>query len=370
MGNLQETTRRRLARVQELMDGAGVDLLVIGPSADFQYFTGVLPGLSERLTALAIPRGGRPTVVVPRLEAPLLADLGDQFDLAIWDETERPTARIAAMAREQGKVRSVAVNAQLWSVFLLQLEELIPSAAFENATGLLSQLRAVKDAEELEIMREASRRTDAAWVEFCETSRLTGQTEEQVRERLSELMAKHGLPEVAFCIVASGPNGASSHHRTGDRVIEPGDPVVIDFGGYYEGYYSDMTRTPVAGEPHPDFVEIYNVVLAAQQAAFEAIRPGVACQDVDRAARKVITDAGYGEYFIHRVGHGLGMTVHEEPYLVEGNTQLLVEGMVVSDEPGIYIPGKWGVRIEDTVAVTADGAERYNQSPRELTTLP
>ncbi|MDI3339370.1 MAG: Xaa-Pro peptidase family protein [Sphaerobacter sp.] len=369
MGAQPQAVERRLHRLQQVMEQAQVDLLVIGPSADFQYLTGHMPILSERLTALVVPRQGRATVVVPRLEAPLLADLADRYNMAIWDETERPAARVAAIGREIG-ARTVAVNDQLWSVFLLQLEELLASAAFQSAAGVLSRLRATKEADEVALLREAARRTDAAWEEFCATSRLTGQTELQVEARLRELMAKHGITDEVFCIVASGPNSASPHHHNTDRVIQPGDPVVIDFGGRYQGYFSDITRTPVAGEPHPDLVKIYEIVKAAQQAAFEAIRPGVACQDVDRAARRVITEAGYGEYFIHRVGHGLGLTVHEEPYLVEGNAQPLQPGMVVSDEPGVYIAGQWGVRIEDAVVVTEDGAERLNQVSRELIALP
>jgi len=364
-----QVTAQRLNRVREVMEQAGVDLLVIGPSSDFRYFTGHAPRLSERLTALIIPREGEATITVPRLEAPLLAHLSDRFAMAIWDKTERPTERIAAMGREAG-VRAVAVNDQFWSVFLLQLEELLPSASFQSASTIMTRMRVVKDPAEIALLREAARRTDAAWEEFCATVRLTGRTEREVAADLQALMAKQGFPTLAFCAVASGPNAASPHHETSDRVIQPGDPVVIDFGGEYEGYYSDITRTPVAGEPHPEFVKIYEIVKQAQQAAFETIRPGVACQDVDRAARKIISDAGYGEYFIHRVGHGLGLEIHEPPYLVEGNTQPLEAGMVTSDEPGIYIPGKWGVRIEDAVLVTEDGAERLNTVSRDLVSLP
>ena len=363
-----DAAARRIERAQQLMQGAGIDLLVIGPSSDFRYFTGHAPHLSERLTALVIPRSGRGTVVVPRLEAPLLADLEDRFQLSVWGETESPLARVAELAHAAG-ARSVAVNDQLWAGFLLPLQELLPDAEFGGGGAVLAKLRVVKDAEELALLREASRRTDVVWSEFCATASLAGQRETDIADFLRKLMAAHGMPEVAFCIVASGPHSASPHHRTGDRVVQPGDPVVIDFGGLWHGYYSDITRTPVAGEPDREFASAYQVVLDAQQAAFEAIRPGVLCQDVDRAARKVITDAGYGEYFIHRLGHGLGLTGHEEPYLVEGNRQPLEAGMVASDEPGIYIPGKWGIRIEDSVVVTEDGAERLNHVSRGLESL-
>ncbi len=360
---------QRVARAQQLMEETGLDLMMIGPSSDFRYLTGHVPHLSERLTALILPWHGKGTIVVPRLEAPLLKHLTDRFDLAIWDETDNPLERVATLARESHS-ESVGINDQLWSGFLLRLQQALPNATYQRGNDVLSKLRAVKDAAELDVLREASRRTDAAWEEFCATERLTGRTEREVADRLNAIMASHGMPEIAFCIVGSGPNGASPHHHISDRVIQHGDPVVMDFGGILDGYYSDITRTPVAGEPHPDFVEIYNVVREAQQAAFDAIRPGVACQDVDRAARAVITAHGYGDYFIHRLGHGIGLTGHEDPYLVEGNNEPMRPGMVFSDEPGIYIPDRWGVRIEDSVAVTESGAERLNHVSRDLTTLP
>lgn len=367
--NTTHTSGSRVAKAQQLMGESGVDLLVIGPSSDFRYLTGHAPHLSERLTALVIPARGQATLVVPRLEAPLYADLTDQFNFAVWDESEPPLDRVAEIARANG-AESIIVNDQLWSGFLLQLQQRLPKLSYQGGQAVLSKMRIAKDQTEIELLKEASRRTDAAWEEFCATSRLSGRTELDVADTLQELMAAHGMPSLAFCIVASGPNGASPHHHTSERVIQPGDPVVIDFGGDYQGYYSDITRTPVAGEPDPEFVEIYNIVLEAQQAAFEAIAPGVPAQEVDRAARRVIADHGYGEYFIHRVGHGLGMTVHEDPYLVEGNAEPLIEGMVVSDEPGIYISGRWGVRIEDSVVVTSDGAERINHVTREIVTMP
>lgn len=359
----------RLARAQQLMTSMAIDLMVIGPSADFRYFTGHAPHPSERLTALVIPRSGEVSIIVPRLEVPLLAGLETRFHFSIWTETENPVARIADLATANSAL-TIAVNDEFRSGFLLKLQELAPSLTYRRGAPILARLREVKDAAELTLLREASRRTDAAWEEFIATSMLTGRTERQVAARIRELMAAHGMPTVAFCIVASGPNSASPHHEANDRVIQFGDPVVIDFGGPYQGYYSDITRTVVAGEPEPDFVNVYRIVQAAQQAAFEAIRPGTPCQAVDRAARRVISKQGYGEYFIHRTGHGLGLSEHEAPFLIEGNLQPLEPGMAVSDEPGIYLPGRWGVRIEDTVAVTSDGAERFNQVSRELHTLP
>jgi Xaa-Pro aminopeptidase len=187
-------------------------------------------------------------------------------------------------------------------------------------------------------------------------------------DRLNQLMTERGMAPM-FGICASGPNSASPHYNTGERVIEAGDAVIFDWGGELNGYLSDMTRTVVIGEPSDEYRKVYDIVLRANQAAFAAVRPGVPCEDVDRAARDVITDAGYGEHFIHRVGHGLGLDVHEEPYMVSGNTLPLAPGMVFSDEPGIYLDGKFGIRIEDTVVCTKDGAERINSAPRDLVVM-
>jgi Xaa-Pro aminopeptidase len=359
----------RIERARELMRDEGIDMLFIGPSSDLHYFTGHPTRASERLTALLIPFDGKPTVVVPQLEAPLVADLESDFELDVWGETENPISRVAARVRQTGG-EAIAINDQIWAGFVIQLQHELPNRSYHRGVNVLKQLRSVKDAFEIDLLKEASRRTDDAWADFTRNSKVIGRTETEVADDLKGALADHGLPTVAFCIVASGPNGASPHHHTADRRIQPGDPIVMDFGGIHEGYYSDVTRTPVAGHvPDDDFTQAYNVVLEAQQAAFEKIGPGVACQDVDRAARQVISSHGYGDYFIHRVGHGIGMTGHEDPYLVEGNEELLQPGMVVSDEPGIYIPGKWGIRIEDSVGVTVDGRERFNHVSRKITIL-
>ena len=365
-GNVYQS---RIARARELMQDEGLDMLFIGPSSDFRYFTGHPTRPSERLTALLIPIDGTPTVVVPRLEAPLVQDLEGEFELEVWGETENPISRVAERVRKVGG-EAIAINDQIWAGFVIQLQHELPNRSYHRGASVLKQLRSVKDQFELDLLKEASRRTDAAWETFTSKVSVIGRTEEEVADDLKGIMADHGMPEIAFCIVASGPNGSSPHHHTGDRRIQGGDPIVMDFGGIHEGYYSDVTRTPVAGRvPDDDFTTAYNIVLEAQQAAFEKIGPGVPCQEVDRAARSVISQHGYGDYFIHRVGHGIGMTGHEDPYLVEGNDELLQPGMVVSDEPGIYIPGKWGIRIEDSVAVTEAGRERYNHVSRDITIL-
>jgi Xaa-Pro aminopeptidase len=357
--------QNRIARAQEAMRGAGVDLLCVGLSADLFYLTGINAHLSERLNLLLVPASGRPTFVTPRLEAPNVADQADLVDIHPWEETESPSELAASLA---GGATSIAIGDQLHAIFLLRLQEAIPGATWTPAGPLLRDLRMHKDEAELEAQREVARRTDDAWSVFLESGPIQGLTEQQAMDRLNQLMTERGMTPM-FGICASGPNSASPHYNTGNRVIEAGDAVVFDWGGELNGYLSDMTRTVVIGEPSDEYRKVYDIVLRANQAAFEAVRPGVPCEDIDRAARDVIADAGYGQYFIHRVGHGLGLDVHEDPYMVSGNTLPLAPGMVFSDEPGIYIDGKFGIRIEDTVVCTASGAERINSAPRDLVVM-
>ena len=197
--------------------------------------------------------------------------------------------------------------------------------------------------------------------------RFAGRKETEVAADLAALLLSHGHSQVDFTVVGSGPNGANPHHEAGDRTIQDGDMVVLDFGGLKDGYGSDTSRTVhVGGEPTDEEREVYEIVRAAQQAGFEAVRPGASCQDIDRAARKVIADAGYGERFLHRTCHGIGLTTHEPPYMVEGETLPLQPGMCFSIEPGVYIAGRFGVRIEDIVTVTADGGRRMNSTSPEM----
>jgi Xaa-Pro aminopeptidase len=352
----------RIERAQAAMRAAGVDLLFVGPSSDLVYLTGIHAHLSERLNLLALPGSGKPSFVVPRLEAPNVADKSDLVDIASWEETESPADIVAALA---GSANSIAVGDQLHAAFLLRLQEAIPVAKWSQGGPLLRELRMRKDAAEIAAMREVARRTDKAWAAFLEAGPIQGLSERQAMDRLSDLMKREGIAPM-FGICGSGPNSAAPHYNTGDRVIEAGDAVVFDFGGELDGYLSDLTRTVVIGEPSDEYRKVYDIVLRANQAAFAAVKPGAPCEEIDRAARDLIAAEGYGEYFIHRVGHGLGMDVHEDPYLVSGNTMPLAPGMVFSDEPGIYIGGKFGIRIEDTVVCTEDGADRINATPHDL----
>lgn len=357
----------RIKRAQAELAARGIDDLLVGPSSDLLYLFGFDAHLSERLNLLIVPREGRPTYVVPVLESPLVRQRGELATIAAWEEIEQPSALVARVIGDPAGKR-FAVSDTLWSVFLLRLQEGMPGASWTSAVDVMRALRVSKDDQEIRIMREVARRTDEAWHEFIEGGPISGLTEAQAMDRLQGLMAKRGLA-AAFGICASGPNSASPHHHTGDRVIKQGDVVIFDWGGSLEGYKSDITRTVFVGEPTEEFRTVYEIVSRANQATFEAVRPGVPCEALDQAARTIISEAGYGPQFLHRVGHGLGLDVHEEPYLVSGNTMLLAKGMVFSDEPGIYLEGTFGVRIEDAVVCTENGGERLNNASRELTVM-
>ena len=243
--------------------------------------------------------------------------------------------------------------------------ERLPGTRYTALSDALPMLRAVKDAAELDRLAAAGAAADAAFEEIRRVA-FAGRRESEVAADLAGLLRRFGHEQVDFTIVASGPNGADPHHEADDRVIRQGDTVVLDFGGLKDGYGSDTSRTVHVGEPDDEERAVHDVVRAAQEAGFAAVRPGAACQDVDRAARAVVDDAGYGAYFIHRTGHGIGVTTHEPPYMVEGETRPLVPGMCFSVEPGIYLPGRFGVRIEDIVTVTEDGGRRLNNTSREM----
>jgi Xaa-Pro aminopeptidase len=356
----------RLRRAQEEMATQNIDLLIVGPSPDLFYLIGYEGHLSERMSVLVLPSEGQAQYLVPRLEAALLEGKEDLLHLVSWTETEQPAAVLASMAGKAAR-GTIAVNDDLWSVFLLRLQQAMPQARWVEAAGLLRPLRMRKDASEIATMAEVARLTDETWEEFIRQP-VAGLTELEAKERLEAALKARGVTP-GFCIVASGPNSASPHHHAGDRVIQEGDALVVDWGGTLYGYYSDVTRSAHVGTPSKEYEDAYAAVLAANEVAFSAVRPGVPCEEIDRAAREFLTARGYGEAFFHRVGHGLGLAVHEEPYLVDGNDLPLAEGMTFSDEPGVYFPGKFGIRIEDTVVVTATGGEKLNHATRELTIL-
>ncbi len=357
----------RIDRLRREMHANAVDLVLLGPSSDLFYLTGFDAHLSERLNLLVVPSTGKPSLIVPVLEGPLVGEARHLVSVHSWADHE-DAYDLAARVIGDIAGEHVAVGNQLWSAFLLRIQARVGAATWTEATPLLRELRMIKDDVEIALMTEVSHLTDDAWEAFISGSPISGLSERDALARLTELTAQRGIARI-WGICASGPNAASPHHATGERVIAEGDAVIFDWGGSLRGYQSDVTRTVCVGAPSDEFRTVYDVVLRANQATLDAVRPGVPIEQLDRAARKLITEAGYGPAFIHRVGHGLGLDVHEEPYLIEGNDLPLAAGMVFSDEPGIYLDGKFGVRIEDTVLCTPDGGIRLNNATRKLTVL-
>ena len=357
----------RLERTASAAARARLDTVLVTPSADLVYLTGYDPPPLERLTCLAV-RPGRPAILlVPELERPLAeSTVKAPVEVVSWTETEDPFDLIRRIV---GKGRRVACSDRMWAMHVLRIQRALPHASFLAASRILGPLRAIKDPEEVDRLARAARYADEAFGRVTR-SRLESVTERDVAGRLTELLLELGNEQVTFTIVGSGPNAASPHHRPGDRTIQARDPVVMDFGGRAAGYCSDITRTVAIREATVELREVHDIVREAQERAFGAVRPGVPAQDVDRAAREVIEQAGYGDRFIHRTGHGIGLEEHEDPYLVEGNETLLQPGMCFSIEPGIYLPGRLGVRIEDIVAVTEEGARRLNRASRDLEIVP
>ncbi|MCT9821080.1 aminopeptidase P family protein [Microbacterium sp. W1N] len=353
--------RERAARSAE---AAGLAGLVLTPGPDLLYLTGYAPvAITERLTMLVVPVGGEATMVVPRLELPDAQEApgAAAVGLVDWTDGSDPYAATARLL-QPGRY---ALSDSAWAMHLLGLQAHLPATTYAAMTTALPMLRAVKDEHEIQRLTAAGASADAAYAEILGV-RFAGRSETEVGSDLADLLRRFGHSQVDFTVVGSGPNGANPHHEMGDRVIRDGDMVVLDFGGLQHGYGSDTTRTVHVGEPTAEERAVHDVVRDAQQAGFAAVRPGAPCETVDRAARAVITAAGYGEYFIHRVGHGIGLTTHEPPYMVEGEHQQLEPGMCFSIEPGVYLPGRFGVRIEDIVTVTPDGGRRLNRTSREM----
>jgi Xaa-Pro aminopeptidase len=350
----------RLAAAQGMMRSRGVDALCLSVGSDLPYLTGYKAMPLERLTMLVLPVEGEGTIVVPDLEAPRVAADGLPLDVRGWSEAEDPIAIVNSLL---GGAGNVLIGDETWSRFLIDLQEVSPARSIAKASDLMAGLRMVKSPVEIAKLRAAASTVDDV-VGQMEQVRFSGRTERDVAREITERTIEGGHETMEFWIVASGPNGASPHHEPGDRVIEHGDAVVVDFGGHQNGYASDTTRMFVVGEPPYGFGDAFEVLHTAQAAAVEHVKPGVTAESVDATARDIITEAGYGDLFIHRTGHGIGMDTHERPYLVEGNEQVLENGMSFSIEPGIYNPGEWGMRIEDIVTVTDTGVERLNRSDR------
>ena len=359
----------RLERAAGATAAAGLDALLIGVGSDLRYLTGYAAMPLERLTMLVIPAADDPFIVVPRLEQGATeAGVHTPVDIVTWDETEDPYA----LAVRNLRARRVGVSDTMLAMHLLRLQAVLGAGVeFSLASAVLRDLRMLKDPDEIALLRLAAQAADRVVGQIA-AGRLVGRTEADVAREVRERLVAEGHDESLFAIVGSGPNSASPHHEASERVIEAGEPIVLDIGGTLGGYDSDVTRTlwvtggdPAAG-PDERFRHLFAVLQGAQEAATRAVRPGVACAAIDAAARAPIEAEGYGEGFFHRTGHGIGLEGHEDPYLVAGNELPLQPGMAFSVEPGIYLPGEYGARIEDIVVCGDDGAIVLNESSRAL----
>lgn len=366
--------RERLARARDAAEAAGVQALLLGVGPELEWLTGYQAKPLERLTLLVVAADADPAIVVPRLEvaaaeaAPAIG--AGHVRVVPWQETDDPMDAVWELLRAEPGAR-LAVSDTLRASFVLGLQGTFPGAAFELAGGVVGMLRRVKDADEVALLRLAAHAADRAVLGLA-AGRLVGRTEADIAAEVRTRLVDEGHDSASFWIVASGPRSASPHHEPDDRVVRAGEPLLLDIGGRRAGYSSDITRTLwiTGGDdalgPDATFRTIHELVRAANAAGRDAVRPGVAAQDVDRAARDVIEAAGHGPDFFHRLGHGIGLEGHEDPYLVAGNEAPLLVGDAFSIEPGVYLEGRYGVRIEDIVVCAEDGADVLNEATREL----
>jgi len=368
----------RLERAVAATTAHGLDAMLVGVGPDLRYLTGYQAMPLERLTMLVIsPRG--PAIVVPRLER-AAAEAGVQGDVEIltFDEGADPYGLVVQrIGNAHAGIASIAVSDTLWASHLLGIQGAIGrdarfrSADIGVASTVLRDLRMVKDADEIELLRLAAHAADRVVAQIA-SGRLVGRTEADVSQEVRDRLLAEGHEQAEFAIVGSGPNSASPHHEASERVIEAGEPIVLDIGGHLSGYGSDITRTlwVTGGDatkgPDDGFRHLFGVLHEAQAAATRAVGPGVPCEAVDAAARRPIDAAGYGDAFFHRTGHGIGLEGHEDPYIIAGNAEPLQVGMAFSVEPGIYLVGRYGARIEDIVVCGPDGPITLNEAPREL----
>ena len=354
------------------MTEQGVDVCLLSVGADLPWLIGYEAMPLERLTMLVVPLDGDATLVVPRLEVARVNEEPDVFSVRSWGETEDPIAIVSDLI---GSASKAAIGNRTWAQFLVALHRQNPGLDVTTASSVIGPLREVKDAHEIAALRRASAAVDriAGQLQSGEIP-LIGRTEAEVSADLGQRILAEGHHRVNFAIVAAGANAASPHHEPGERVIEAGEVVLCDFGGTMlteggAGYCSDITRCVVTGAPTSEMSAVYEVLFEAQRAGVMSGGPGVPAENVDAAARRIITDAGYGEWFMHRTGHGIGVEEHEDPYIVSGNAAPLVVGNAYSVEPGIYLPGKFGFRLEDIVIVTESGPESLNHADHRLVTV-
>jgi Xaa-Pro aminopeptidase len=364
----------RLNQLSNALAAREFHAAVLPPGPDMAYLLGSSVSSHERFTCLIAPVDGVPVLLVPELER--LGWAGswaeEVVSIATWFDGAEPHVFASGLLPPQ--VEHIAVGDAMPAGHALRLRDALPGVTMSLAGEAVASLRVIKDDIEIAALAAAAAAVDRVHKRMAEWLR-PGRTENEVAKDISCALVEEGHSRAEFVIVGSGPNGASPHHSASDRVLEAGDAVVVDIGGPvtaagYGDYFSDCTRTyQLAGQADLDFETVYEVVLQAQQAAMAAVRPGVAASTIDATARGIIDDAGWGRYFITRTGHGIGLEVHEHPYIVAGNDDVLEPGMTFSIEPGIYLPGRFGVRIEDIVVVTDEGCESLNDCSRQLRVL-
>jgi len=351
----------RLERFQKLLEEAGFDAYLASSTITMGYLGDFFEGGGERMLVMVIPAKGEPAMIVPELSATHARKTGIR-DIRTWKDGEDPGPVFERLANElRLQTGVIAVDDEMPANYLLRMQQALPAALFKCGGDLSARLRKRKDAEELSLMRKAAEIAEASFDEVLQRIKV-GMTETEVaRILLEEMWERGGMP--TFCIVASGANGAEPHHNTSEDRIREGDVVVMDWGCMVNHYSSDITRTFSVGKASEEAKKVYEIVYEAHRSARSAIRPGKRCEEIDEAARKVIEDAGYGEYFVHRTGHGIGIQGHEPPHIVKGSASLLEPGQCFTVEPGVYLPGKFGVRIENVVTVTEVGHESLNAEP-------
>jgi Xaa-Pro aminopeptidase len=351
----------RIQRFANSLEQAGVDAYLAWHPVNMGYLHGFAEGAHERFLTLAIKADGRAALICPSLSETQARRAGIT-NIRSWRDGEDPLALFNALADEWGlKTAIIAVDDEMPAHMLLRMQEALPAALFKQGQTLISGLMRVKDSSELTLLRKAAQIADQAYGSILKSIK-PGLSELEVQQLLyNEMRALGGKP--TFAIVATGPNSAEPHHGSDSTRLEPGHLVSLDFGCEVEGYQSDITRALFLGKAPDEAKKVYSIVYEAQRAGREAVRPGATGEAVDAAARRVIEEAGYGEFFVHRTGHGLGLRGHEDPYIVAGNTEPLEVGNVFSVEPGIYVPGRFGVRIENIHVVTENGSESLNEEP-------
>ena len=357
----------RISRVREEMRRRSIDATLLSIGHDLPYLTGYYAMPLERLTMLVVTHESVAALVVPRLEAPRVTPFDDVFRIVPWGETENPVSIVAKLLVG---VKTIAVGDQMWARFLVELMSFVSGAKFVRAVDVVGPMRMAKDADEIAALQAAGAAADRVAMQLqAGEIDLVGRTEAQVSADISARLIDQGHDVVNFAIVAAGENAASPHHHAGPRVIQKNEIVLCDFGGTMNGYCSDITRCVFVGAPSRKITSAYSVLHAAHAAGVKAGVVGATCESVDAAARKIIDDAGFGDFFIHRTGHGIGMEAHEEPYMVSGNKLPIAAGHAFSVEPGIYLPGKWGMRLEDIVVATDNGPLSMNSVDHSLVIL-